>query len=147
MPDNWPPETVTDALPLFLAWLEEAPDCVGWFGWYAIAAGKGAAAPVLVGGGGFLGPTRDGVAQIGYSVLPQFQRQGYATEMVRGLLNWAVGQPGVTRIVAETEWTNPASVRVLEKTGFVPSGPAAEPGGTRFEFSVGEASTAVPSSP
>ena len=35
VPDNWPPETLADALPLFLGWLEAAPDRVGWFGWYA----------------------------------------------------------------------------------------------------------------
>ena len=152
VPDNWPPENAADALPLFLGWLEAAPDRVGWFGWYALAAGaRGgagagagalAAGPVLVGGCGFLGPPRDGVAKMGYSVLPQFQRQGYATEMVRALVNWALGQQGqgVVRIVAETEWANPASVRVLEKAGFVSVGPAAEPGGRRFELSGGAAS-------
>ena len=143
VPDNWPPETAADALPLFLGWLEAAPDRVGWFGWYALVAGDGAAPPVLVGGGGFFGPPRDGVAQIGYSVLPQFQRQGYATEMVGELVNWALGQQGTVRIVAETEWANPASVRVLEKAGFVSVGPAAEPDGTRFEWS-GGAATAEP---
>ena len=138
VPDNWPPESAADALGLFLGWLEAAPDRVGWFGWYALAAGAGAGAlaalPVLVGGCGFLGPPRDGVAKMGYSVLPQFQRQGYATEMVRELVNWALGQQGVVRIVAETEWANPASVRVLEKAGFVSVGPAVEPGGRRFEL-------------
>src|SRR5437879_3061039 len=74
VPDNWPPETAADALPLFLGWLEAAPDSVGWFGWYALVAGDEGATPVLVGGGGFMGPPRDGVVQIGYSVLPQFQR-------------------------------------------------------------------------
>src|SRR3982750_2934433 len=80
VPDNWPPETTADALPLFLRWLEAAPDRVGWFGWLALAGGRGArggaepALPVLVGGCGFLGPPRDGVAKMGYSVLPQFQR-------------------------------------------------------------------------
>ncbi len=143
VPDNWPPETAADALPLFLGWLEAAPDRVGWFGWYALVAGDEGAAPVLVGGGGFMGPPRDGVAQIGYSVLPQFQRQGYATEMVRELVKWALGQLQVVRIVAETEWANPASVRVLEKAGFAFVGPAAEPGGTRFELSGGTA-TAEP---
>jgi [ribosomal protein S5]-alanine N-acetyltransferase len=142
VPDNWPPETAADALPLFLGWFEAAPDRVGWFGWYALVPGAEAALPVLVGGGGFFGPPRDGVAQIGYSVLPQFQRQGYATEMVRELVNWALGQQGVVRIVAETEWANPASVRVLEKAGFVSVGPTAEPGGTRFELS--GAATAEP---
>ncbi|HKI05705.1 MAG TPA: GNAT family N-acetyltransferase [Thermoanaerobaculia bacterium] len=134
VPDNWPPESAADALPLFLSWLEAAPDRVGWFGWYALASGDGTAKPVLVAGGGFLGPPEGGAAQIGYSVLPQFQGLGYATEMVGGLVRWALGQPGVTHIVAETEWANPASVRVLTKAGFVPSGAATEPTGTRFEF-------------
>lgn len=96
--------------------------------------GDGAAAPVLVASGGFLGPPQDGTAEIGYSVLPQFQGWGYATEMVGGLVGWALGQPGVVRVAAETEWANPASVRVLSKAGFVPSGPAAESGGARFEL-------------
>lgn len=134
VPDNWPPESAADALPLFLGWLEAAPDRVGWFGWYALAAGEGAAAPVLVAGGGFKGPPQDGTAEIGYSVLPQFQGRGYATEMVGGLVRWALDQPGVARVVAETEWANPASVRVLSKAGFAPAGPAPEPGGERFEF-------------
>ena len=38
------------------------------------------------------------------------------------------------RIVAETEWANPASVRVLHKLGFAEAGPGSEPGGTRFEL-------------
>jgi [ribosomal protein S5]-alanine N-acetyltransferase len=90
-----------------------------------------------VAGGGFLGAPQDGIAQIGYSVLPQFQGRGYATEMVGGLVRWAMGQPGVVRVVAETEWANPASVRVLTKAGFTPAGLAAEPGGARFEFAAG----------
>lgn len=134
VPDNWPPETLADALPLFLSWLEAAPDAVGWFGWYALRRSHDEAPPVLVGGGGFLGPPQEGTIQLGYSVLPQFQRHGFATELVRGLTGWAFTHPEVTRIVAETEWANPASVRVLEKVGFVATGPASEPSGTRFEL-------------
>jgi hypothetical protein len=26
VPDNWPPESAADALPMFLAWMEAAPD-------------------------------------------------------------------------------------------------------------------------
>ena len=63
--DNWPPESAADALPLFLSWLEAAPDRVGWFGWYALARIGDADPPVLVGGGGFLGPPRGGAVQIG----------------------------------------------------------------------------------
>jgi len=134
VPEAWPPESVVDALPLFLGWLEAAPDKTGWFGWYALCRDICASGQVLVGGGGFLGPPQDGVVQMGYSVLPEFQRRGYATEMVRGLATWAFVQPGVDVIAAETEWANPASVRVLERTGFVMAGTAVDPGGTRFEL-------------
>jgi ribosomal-protein-alanine N-acetyltransferase len=134
VPEAWPPESSADALPLFLGWLEAAPDKTGWFGWYALCRDISASGQVLVGGGGFLGPPQDGVVQMGYSVLPEFQRRGYATEMVRGLATWAFVQPGVSVIAAETEWANPASVRVLERTGFLTAGAATDPGGTRFEL-------------
>ena len=134
VPNNWPPETLSDALPVFLSWLEAAPDRVGWFSWYALAAGDDATAKVLVASGGFMGPPQDGTVEIGYSVLPQFQGRGYATEMVGGLVRWAMGQPGVVRVVAETDWTNLASVRVLSKSGFAPGALATELGGARFEF-------------
>ena len=137
VPDDWPPESLADALPLFLSWLEAAPDRVGWFGWYALAADDGTALPVLVASGGFKGPPRDGTVEVGYSVLPKFQGRGYATEIVRALIGWALGQPSVACVVAETEWANPASVRVLSKAGFVPAGPTNAPGGARFEFRAG----------
>lgn len=146
VPDNWPPELAAGVLPLFFEWLEAAPDRIGWYTWYALirdsSAGRpvlaapppalGAVLPVLGAGGGFLGPPADGEIKIGYSVLPQFQQRGYATEMVGALVRWAFGQPGVLRIVAETEWANPPSMAVLTKLGFVAAGPAAQPGGARF---------------
>jgi RimJ/RimL family protein N-acetyltransferase len=76
VPDNWPPETLADALPVFLGWLEAAPERVGWFAWYALAAGEGSAGPVLIGSGGFKGPPQDGTAEIGYSVLPRSRGGG-----------------------------------------------------------------------
>ena len=136
VPQSWPPQSAADALPLFLGWLEAAPQHVGWFGWYALCRDICASGQVLVGGGGFLGPPEDGVVQMGYSVLPEFQRRGYATEMVRGLATWAFVQSGVSVIAAETEWPNPASVRVLERTGFQPAGAATDPAGMRFELRV-----------
>jgi ribosomal-protein-alanine N-acetyltransferase len=136
VPDNWPPEMLADALPTFLGWLEAAPDRAGWFGWYALAEVENPLSPVLVASGGFLGPPQDGMVEIGYSVLPQYEGQGYATEMVTALVQWAMEQPGVVRVVAETEWANPASVRVLLKAGFVPGGTAREPSGARFQLAV-----------
>lgn len=134
VPDAWPPRTIPDVLPLFLGWLESAPDRVGWFSWYALLRDATDAGSILIGGGGFLGPPRDGVVQLGYSILPEFQRRGYATEMVRGLASWAFVQPSVAVIAAEAEWANPASVRVLERSGFQAAGPASHPERMRFEL-------------
>jgi RimJ/RimL family protein N-acetyltransferase len=136
VPGNWPPESAADALPLFLSWLEAAPDRVGWFAWYALGRAPGDDAATLVGGGGFLGPPQCGTCQIGYSVLTQFQRLGYATEMVRGLVGWAFAQEGVNTVEAETEWANPASVKVLRRLGFVAIGTASENGAAKFELAV-----------
>ena len=102
VPDDWPPETLADALPVLLGWLEASPERVGWFGWYALAAVDGAAEPVLVASGGFKGPPVDGTAEIGYSVLPRFQGRGYATEMVGGLVRW---QGGVKPPYSKTDST------------------------------------------
>ena len=82
--------------------------------------------------GGFKGPPQDGTVEIGYSVLPQFQGRGYATEMVRALIDWAFAQPGVLRIVAETTENNVASMRLLHRLGFAHTEPAVEPGHIRL---------------
>ena len=134
VPENWPPESTADALPLFLEWLEAKPDCVGWFGWYALITDTTSNQQVLAGSGGFMGPPQQGEVGLGYSVLPQFQGLGLATKIVDGLVRWAKEQQSVTRIVAETEWENPASARILKKTGFIEIGPSDQPGGMRFEL-------------
>jgi ribosomal-protein-alanine N-acetyltransferase len=135
VPDDWPPATSADALPQFLEWMEAAPDAEGWFSWYALGRDRDPEWPVLVGGGGFKGAPRDGVVEIGYAVMTQFQGRGYATEMVRALVKWAFQQPGVTKVVAGTEGPNPAAERVLAKVSFTVVGGASESGGRRFERS------------
>src|SRR5262249_24114593 len=107
VPANWPPKSITDAIPTFLKWLEAEPDHVGWYNWYSLANNT------LIGSGGFMGPPKGGMAKVGYSVLPQYQRRGFATEMVAALVDWAFANPEVRTICAETEWENRASVRVL----------------------------------
>ena len=76
----------------------------------------------------FKGFGENGVVEIGYGILEEYQRQGYATEAVGEAANWALQQPGVRRVEAETEPNNRASQRVLEKCGFLPSGTFGEEG-------------------
>lgn len=76
----------------------------------------------------FKGLGENGVVEIGYGILEEYQGQGYATEAVGAAVHWALQQPGVKRVEAETEPDNRASRRVLEKCGFLPTGTFGEEG-------------------
>ena len=76
----------------------------------------------LVGLGGFKGPPRDGVLEIGYAVAPAWEGRGIATAAARELLREAFTAPGLQAVIAHTLPGPGASVRVLEKTGFVADG-------------------------
>jgi RimJ/RimL family protein N-acetyltransferase len=72
----------------------------------------------VVGVGGFAGPPDEyGFVLMGYSVYPEFQRRGYASEAARALANWALAQPGVTGIRATISPHNIASERVAAYAG------------------------------
>jgi len=72
---------------------------------------------VAIGGIGFKGsPNERGEIEIGYGICDSFQGRGVATDAVVGLCDFA--RRGARIILAETEQTNVASQRVLEKAGF-----------------------------
>lgn len=87
----------------------------------------------LVGHLSFKGLEKDGILEIGYGTLENYEGKGYMTEAVTAVTKWAVCQKGVTRIEAETEENNIASQRVLEKSGFVPNGQTGDEG-PRYTF-------------
>ena len=76
----------------------------------------------------FKGLEANGMAEIGYGILEEYQGQGYATEAVGAAANWALKQPNVACVEAETTPDNRASQRVLDKCGFLPSGTFGEEG-------------------
>jgi RimJ/RimL family protein N-acetyltransferase len=134
VPENWPPETLADALAYFLELAEANPAWEGWLAWYAVTR-AGTPPPVLVGSVGFKGPPgSDGAAEIGYSVLPQYQGCGYATEMAEGLIGWARETGKAHAIVAQTTDDNAGSRRVLSKLGFVAVGPGEEADHTLYRL-------------
>ncbi|GGR38739.1 GNAT family N-acetyltransferase [Deinococcus ruber] len=67
-------------------------------------------------------PDAAGTIEVGYGLNPEAWNQGYATEALRALLPHWRAQEGVRHIRAETATSNPASARVLEKSGFVQVG-------------------------
>jgi [ribosomal protein S5]-alanine N-acetyltransferase len=129
IPYNWPPEMYDDAIPFFLKLLREKPARIGWLGWYWLKREPAPEKGTLIGNGGFKGePNAEGTIEIGYSVLPQFESYGYATEGSKGLVEWAFGHADVKRIIAQTDPANAGSIRVLEKLGFTLKGEGLEAG-------------------
>jgi len=143
VPAGWPPGEAADALPWFLERLQAGgPEASGWYGYYGIVVDPAAEpeAPMLVGGGGTVGPPKEGVVEIGYSLLPAFEHRGYATEMMASVVEWLETDPRIERIRAETVAGNAPSQRVLERLGFRPAGPGREPKTLAFERPAGTVS-------
>ena len=132
VPADWPPEETADALPWFLSRLEADAGLSGWLNWYGLYREEVSRRPQLVGSAGFFGPPENGTVEIGYAVLPAFQGQDFATEIVAGLVTWALSQPAVKCVAAETNSENGASMRVLNKLGFIEIGTGREDGHIRF---------------
>ncbi|MEA2700534.1 MAG: [ribosomal protein S5]-alanine N-acetyltransferase [Myxococcales bacterium] len=145
VPTDWPPESVRDVLPLFLENSVDSADGGRWnLGWYGLLQIRETL--VLCGSVGFKGaPTSAGMVEIGYAVLPAYQRRGIATEMVTALSEWALSQPKVTLVEAETALENAGSVRVLKNAGFVICSTAGATAPARFQLRRGSVPPGVAS--
>lgn len=62
------------------------------------------------------GPGEKGEVEIGYGINTAYRNQGYMTEAAEALSWWAMKQPGVSAVIAETDKDNPASQQVCLKT-------------------------------
>jgi len=88
---------------------------------------------VLIGETGFHGPPDgSGTVEVGYSIIPAYRGQGFASEATRALIDRALSRPGIRRIVAECLDDNVASIKVLEKLGMRRTGSVGET--LRFEL-------------
>jgi len=119
VPADWPAEDLRDFLPIYGRIVDADAARQGWGIWLMLSPAEG----VLVGDIGFKGPPDDlHSVEIGYSVLPAFQRRGYASEAARAIVAWGFAQPGVQRIVANCRFDNLGSMRVLEQAGMRQTG-------------------------
>ena len=118
IPDAWPPGEHAGAGSFFVEQIELHPHFFGWLAWYGVVL----QARTLVGSVGFKGIPEHGRVELGYSVLEAHQNMGYASEMVRALVDWAHAQGQVDTVVANAVATNGASIRVLTRNGFAQVG-------------------------
>lgn len=123
VPAKWPPALLDETIRKAFCQMAEEPSDPHFAFWYWILRGADTGKRTLIGSGGITTITGEpGTVGIGYSVLDDFQGRGYATEAVAALLPAIFEFPGVVRICATTFPDLPASIRVLEKTGFVRAG-------------------------
>ncbi len=135
VPGTWPPDLYdADAIHFTIARLEEQVEPTSWWFHYFIRKATPTSPAVVIGAGGYKGPPQAGTVEVGYSVLPEHRRQGYASEATRGLVAHAFAHPEVTRVIAHTLPELAPSIGVLEKCNFRFIGEGTEEGAICFEL-------------
>jgi RimJ/RimL family protein N-acetyltransferase len=72
----------------------------------------------VIGDVGFMGPPdATGAVHVGCAITEDARLQGYATEALTAVLEWASKQSGLTCVLADTTRSNVASQRLLERAG------------------------------
>lgn len=134
--ESWPPDLYdADAVRWTLDRLQATePGTESLWGYYFVwrTAAQGA---VLIGVGGFKGPPAVGRIELGYSIVAEYQRQGFATEAVLGMLQFAFAREDVEEVIAETLPELVPSIGVLDKAGFRLTGAGSEEGVIRYSIS------------
>lgn len=135
VPPTWPPTYLDSAaLQYCLDRFPEEPEQADWW-FYFVVLSRSASGRTLIGSVGYKGPpSADGTIEVGYGIVSDHHRRGYATETVRGLLARAFSAPTVRRVIAETLPELEGSIGVLRKCGFTLVDGGSEPGVIRFEL-------------
>lgn len=100
-----------------LAGLDADPQNAFWNTPWAMYLKKGG---TCIGDLGFKGAPQKGTVELGYGIRKEYEGQGYTTEAVGAMIDWAFAQDNVYAIEAEAG--NAASAHILEKRGFQKTG-------------------------
>lgn len=114
-----------DVSPDWVAMLHTATTADPWLFGFAVIHRESRS---VIGTLGFKGPPDDaGMVEIAYGIVPDFQRQGFATEAAMAGYQFAVDSGRVCLVRAHTLPTGNASTRVLAKCGFEQVGEVVDP--------------------
>ena len=67
-------------------------------------------------------PDKDGTVEIGWGISEEYRRRGIATKAAEAVMQWAISQPGVKRVIATIPTDNKVSERVARRLGMRQSG-------------------------
>ena len=113
VPESWPNPDYAEIIPMIVEGRRKDPSSAEWIRLIAHRVDK-----IVIGDIGFIKPPdEEGNVEFGYSIVPEYQGKGYATEAARAMIEWAFKQRGVRRVIASCLNDNTASTRVLEKAG------------------------------
>jgi len=112
--DGWVTDDTQEALPVFLSMVKTGESPLGWGMWLMVLKGTN----FIIGGNGFIGkPDKNSSVEIGYSIAPEYRRQGLTLEACSALVKWAFEHEEVKAVKAKCESSNVASIKLLEKLG------------------------------
>jgi len=114
-----PPPYMAESLPVVRDRLRESPDESRWWNWLVVRQDSREAVGSVAFGGM---PDSAGAVLVGYAMYPSREGNGYATEAVRAMVDWAFSQPGVQIVRALAPVWNTPAVHVAEKVGMRPVG-------------------------
>ena len=63
-------------------------------------------------------PEENKEVEIGYGLGKEFEHNGYMTEAVKAMCDWAITQDNICHIIAETDIDSPRSQSILKRCGF-----------------------------
>ncbi len=112
------PPLLGDDLPRLRNEMLLAPEDLGWWVWLVSRLDDRRA----VGACGLGGPPYAGAVELGYSVYPAFEGQGFATEASGALVAWTLGHPEVRIVRAVVPTWHVASIAVARKLGMHETG-------------------------
>lgn len=136
------PTTMQQNCAQTAAWLQQVGYQPPWIGYIAVAGG------LAVGGGAFVGPARAGEVEIAYYTLPEYEGRRYASATAAGLVSLAHGHDPQIRLIAHTLRETNASVRILQRLGFLLDGEAEDADAGRvWRWQLGSLSLKGPKKP
>ena len=115
IPSGWPDERMGHSLRRRLEQIRSAPISADWLLRGMVRRSDNQ----LVGYINFHGsPDESGRAELGYTVLEEFRRQGYATEAIRAMMAWARNLRPIQAFVVTISPSNRPSLALAANLGF-----------------------------
>jgi ribosomal-protein-alanine N-acetyltransferase len=125
LPDDWPDAHDRGFLNFRLRQMREQPETQEWFV-YAVVLPEGERP--MIGHAGFHGPPgvnavkAPDAVEVGYRIFEPYRRRGYATEVVRALIDWASRERGIRHFVASISPENEPSLALVKRLDFERTG-------------------------